>query len=242
MATYLANATLFDGRAVKPRSGVLVSDGRIGWVGPHRRAPREASSAEAVDAEGRTVTPGLVDCHVHLCFDGGPDFVAEARITEPFAAIKGAGNALRQLEAGVTTVRDLGGIGVAVQEVARAIDEGRIAGPRVVASGRALTITGGHGWNSFARQCDGPDGVRLAVREELRAGARSIKIVATGGVLTPGVSVRPAPSTVSAARASRGARACAPTHWIAPSATRTPARCRTVRPSNSVTPATYVAI
>src|SRR5439155_14428596 len=90
--------------------------------------------------------------------------------------------------AGVTTVRDLGGFGGGVCEVGRAIDEGRIRGRRVVASGQAITITGGHGWNSFARQVVGPDGVRLAVREQLRRGARSIKIVATGGVLTPGVS------------------------------------------------------
>src|SRR5206468_8551490 len=74
-------------------------------------------------------------------------------------------------------------------DVAKAIADGRIPGPRVVASGTALTITGGHGWNSFARQCDGADGVRLAVREQIRAGARSIKIVATGGVLTPGIPV-----------------------------------------------------
>jgi imidazolonepropionase-like amidohydrolase len=89
----------------------------------------------------------------------------------------------------VTTVRDLGGLGAVVCEVGKAIADGRARGPRVVASGQALTITGGHGWNSFARQTDGPDGVRLAVREQVRSGARSIKIVATGGVLTPGVSV-----------------------------------------------------
>jgi imidazolonepropionase-like amidohydrolase len=88
----------------------------------------------------------------------------------------------------VTTVRDLGGPGSVGCEVAKAIADGRVLGPRVVASGQAITITGGHGWNSFARQADGADGVRLAVREQIRSGARSIKIIATGGVLTPGVS------------------------------------------------------
>jgi imidazolonepropionase-like amidohydrolase len=110
-------------------------------------------------------------------------------VTEAFAAVKCVANARRQVEAGVTTVRDLGGLGAVVCEVAKAIGESRVLGPRVVASGQALTITGGHGWNSFARQCDGPEGVRAAVREQFRAGARSIKIVATGGVLTPGVAV-----------------------------------------------------
>jgi imidazolonepropionase-like amidohydrolase len=188
MATYFADVTLFDGAATKRRAGVLVEGDRIEWVGSHRRAPR-AAGAEEVRLEGATLTPGLIDCHVHLCFDGGPDFVAEARITEAYAAIKCAGNAERHLAAGVTTVRDLGGIGFVVPEVAKAVADGRVTGPLVVASGQALTITGGHGWNSFAREVDGPDEIRLAVREQVRAGARSIKIVATGGVLTPGVSV-----------------------------------------------------
>jgi imidazolonepropionase-like amidohydrolase len=189
MATYLANLAVFDGRGVKKSQGVLVADGRIAWVGAHARAPRDARSATPVEGDGRTLTPGLIDCHVHLCFDGSPDFVAEAGVSEAFAAVKCVANARRHLEAGVTTVRDLGSIGAVVCEVGKAIEEGRVPGPRVVASGRALTITGGHGWNSFALQCDGPDGVREAVREQFRAGARSIKIVATGGVLTPGVSV-----------------------------------------------------
>ncbi len=188
MATYFGDVTMFDGRAVRPRSGVLVSGGIIRWVGSHRRAPREAAAAVAVDVDGKVLTPGLIDCHVHLCFDGGADFVEEARVSEPYAAVKCVANAGRQLAAGVTTVRDLGGFGAVVCEVGKAIGEGRVSGPRVVASGQAITITGGHGWNSFARQADGADGVRLAVREQLRRGARSIKIVATGGVLTPGVT------------------------------------------------------
>jgi imidazolonepropionase-like amidohydrolase len=189
VATYVADVTVFDGRRVRERAGVLTSGGRIAWVGPHARAPREARAAEVVEGRGRTLTPGLIDCHVHLCFDGGPDFVAEASVTEPYAALKCVGNAARQLAAGVTTVRDLGGFRSVVCDVAKAITDGRIPGPRVVASGTALTITGGHGWNSFARQCDGADGVRVAVREQIRSGARSIKIVATGGVLTPGIPV-----------------------------------------------------
>jgi imidazolonepropionase-like amidohydrolase len=189
MATYFGGVTLFDGRSVRQRAGVLTSNGTIRWSGPHARVPREARAADGVDGDGRLLTPGLIDCHVHLCFDGEADFVAEARVAEPYAAIKCAGNARRHLDAGVTTVRDLGGLGAVVCDVARAIGDGRTPGPRVIASGQALTITGGHGWNSFARQTDGADGVRLAVREQIRSGAGSIKIVATGGVLTPGVSV-----------------------------------------------------
>jgi imidazolonepropionase-like amidohydrolase len=188
MATYFANATLFDGRSERRKAGVLVREGRIEWIGPHVRAPKLARAAFEVDAAGRTLTPGLIDCHVHLCFDGDPDFVAQARVSEAWAAIRCVKNGERHLAAGVTTVRDLGGMGGVVCEVARAIDQGRVLGPRVIASGQAITITGGHGWNTFALQADGADGIRVAVRQQLRRGAKSIKIIATGGVLTPGVS------------------------------------------------------
>jgi imidazolonepropionase-like amidohydrolase len=189
MSTYFAGVTLFDGVEEHRRAGVLVADGRIEWAGAHARAPRAAREATVVDGAGRTLTPGLIDCHVHLCFDGEADFVREAGVNEPYAAVKCVGNAARQLSAGVTTVRDLGGLGAVACDVARAIEDGRAEGPRVVASGQAITITGGHGWNTFARQADGPDGIRVAVRQQVRAGARSIKIVATGGVLTPGIPV-----------------------------------------------------
>ena len=189
MATYFANATLFDGRGVRTRAGVLVMGGRIEWTGSHRRAPREARAAEEIDATDKTITPGLIDCHVHLCLDGSADFDAEARaLNEPRAVVKSIRNARRHLEHGVTTVRDLGGVGVANCEVARAVEEGLVPGCRIVASGKALTITGGHGHNTFGMEVDGPHDVRRAVREQMRAGARSIKVIATGGVLTPGVS------------------------------------------------------
>ena len=88
----------------------------------------------------------------------------------------------------MTTVRDLGGLDSVSCDVGRAVDAGLIPGARVLAAGRALTITGGHGHNlGIAREVDGADAVRKAVREEIRGGARAIKVVATGGVLTPGI-------------------------------------------------------
>ena len=170
--TYLANLTLFDGRAVKAKHGVLVEEGVIAWVGPHARAPRAARSATEVPGEGRTLTPGLIDCHVHLQYDGGADFEAEGRaLTPATAALKAAENLKRHLANGVTTVRDLGGMDAVSCEVGVAVDRGLIPGPRVLAAGRALTITGGHGHNvAFAREVDGADAMRKAVREEIRAG------------------------------------------------------------------------
>lgn len=105
------------------------------------------------------------------------------------ATVKAVRNAARTLERGITTVRDLGGRGDAVIQVARGVERGLVRGPRILAAGRALTVTGGHGHSvGFAREVDGPDAVRKAVREEIRAGAIVIKVIATGGVLTPGIA------------------------------------------------------
>ncbi len=189
MAHYISNVTLFDGRTVKTKQGVHVAGGTIQWVGSHTRAPRAARAAEEIPGVGRTVAPGLIDCHVHLSFDGEGSFADEAvGLTPARAAIKGVRNAARHLARGVTTVRDLGGTGSAICELGRAIDENVIPGPRVLAAGQALTVTGGHGHNlAIAREVDGPDAVRRAVREEIKGGARVIKVIATGGVLTPGI-------------------------------------------------------
>ncbi len=189
MSTYIANVTVFDGQRARAKQGVLIEDDRIVWTGAHARAPKPARAAKAVEGAGKFLTPGLIDCHVHLAFDGLGDFAGEAAtLTPAVAAIKGTVNARKHLAAGVTTVRDLGGPGGACIQVGLAIERGLIPGPRVLAAGHALTVTGGHGHNvAFAREVDGPDAMRKAVREEIRAGARAIKVVATGGVLTPGI-------------------------------------------------------
>jgi imidazolonepropionase-like amidohydrolase len=97
-----------------------------------------------------------------------------------------AARARQSVEAGVTTVRDLGGKDYLELAVKRAIAERLIPGPRVLAAGRGICMTGGHGW-WFGREADGPDDVRKAVREQLKMGVDVIKIFATGGVMTPGV-------------------------------------------------------
>jgi imidazolonepropionase-like amidohydrolase len=186
-ATYIARVTLFDGRRVGRARGVLIDGERIAWVGAHARAPREARTARAIDGSGRALTPGLIDCHVHLTFDGLADFEGEAReLDATTSAIKATVNLRRHLASGVTSVRDLGGLGTA--RIAQAVDRGVVSGPRLVAAGRALTVSGGHGHNiGLAREVDGPVEIRRAVREEVRGGARAIKVMATGGVLTPGI-------------------------------------------------------
>ncbi len=188
--TYIADATVFDGIRVRRHQGVLIEGDRIAWLGAHSRAPRDARAAgRSVDGAGRTLTPGLIDCHVHLMMDGTADFAADAALLSDhpmLAPIKGVANAAKHLVAGVTTVRDLGGIGTC--ELGSAVEDGIVPGPTIIAAGRALTVTGGHGHNvAFAREVDGADAVRHAVRDEIKAGAKAIKVVATGGVLTPGI-------------------------------------------------------
>src|ERR671918_2205650 len=133
--TYLANVTVFDGRTVKKRQGVLFGTYGIVWVGAHARAPKETSGAREVDGAGKTLLPGLIDVHVHLQFDGEADFEKEAHeLSSPaLAAIKAVVNAKRNLDAGVTTVRDLGGMGGASIDVARGLGARPLPGPPVLA-------------------------------------------------------------------------------------------------------------
>ncbi len=145
----------------------------------------------ALDAAGGFVIPGLIDCHVHIT-SSGEAAALNTMVSEPVPvrAWKAAEHARRTLHAGVTTVRDLGAAERLNIDLAHAIDSGLIDGPRMLAAGLGVTMTGGHGHGFIAREADGPDEVRKAVREQLRAGATAIKLFASGGVLTAGVDPR----------------------------------------------------
>ncbi len=179
MPTVLRGARVFDGgvRGVLPKAAVVVEDERIVSI-----VAGDGPQGDVVyDLAGKTVLPGLFNCHAHLGWDGYGDLedqsVSAAR--EPVqAGIRVARNMRGCLEAGVTTIRDLGvhHTALAAKALLRA---GRIAGPRVYAVGAAIACTGGHTWWCL-RQADGPDEVRRAVREQVRAGADWIKVMATG--------------------------------------------------------------
>jgi imidazolonepropionase-like amidohydrolase len=182
----LQGAALFDGVDGRLREGqsVLVQDGRIAWVGPDADAP---SSDAVVIAGGRTVMPGLINGHVHLANDGSADLAAQVRDdSTATAAYRAAANALITLDAGITTVKDCGAADNVVIDLARSVERGVVPGPRIVAAGHVITMTGGHGY-FMGVEADGVDAVRKAVRGELKRGAGFIKAMATGGVLTSGV-------------------------------------------------------
>ncbi|WP_425839731.1 amidohydrolase family protein [Streptomyces fractus] len=166
-------------------AAVLVRGGVIARVGPRAEVERQAHPDEPrLDFPSGTVLPGLIDAHVHLCFDAGPDPVATLQEQDDealFAAM--AGRARQLLSAGVTTARDLGDRNGLAVRLAQDIKEGSAVGPRVVPAATPVTPPGGHCW-FLGGEVSGPDEVRQLVRRNAEGGAQVIKVMATGGGLT----------------------------------------------------------
>jgi imidazolonepropionase-like amidohydrolase len=187
---------LVDGSGAQPvRDAALwLEDGRVAYAGPAAGLPAGARAARVLDLPGCALLPGLVDVHVHLVASGGPDMASDIPSSPAARTVAAVVNARRQLERGVTLVRDLGAPGDEAIAVAAAVEAGEVAGPRVVAAGPAVTMTGGH-IPYLGRIADGVDQTRHAVRANAAMGARCIKVVATGGVLTRGLAPREAAYT-----------------------------------------------
>lgn len=182
-----------------PRSGtgapalILVEGGRITSVLP-ADSPVPAG-AHLIDLSNATVLPGLIDSHVHLTGDPGGDYRQDAVDSNEYAVTVGAKNALFTVKAGFTTVRDLGSSQLTAFALRDAIARGFLPGPRILASGPAISIIGGHGDVTGFRpevaaaldqgnSCTGADQCAERVREASKRGADVIKITATGGVLS----------------------------------------------------------
>jgi len=186
MQVLYSGGALFDG-AHEPVNGqaVLVEGDRIERVAPIGEF--DGFAGEIVDTSGATLLPGLIDCHVHLCLgaEGDPGTAAEKLLPGPMT-MKALERAQATLAGGITAIRDCGGRDYLEFAVRDACNDGRQLGPTIRASGRVICMTGGHG-NRAGRIADGVDEVVRAVREQIHAGADLIKIMATGGVMTPGV-------------------------------------------------------
>jgi imidazolonepropionase-like amidohydrolase len=187
---------LADGEADRPVGpvDVLVADGRIAEVSERGIG----GAARTIDLGRRTLMPGLIDAHVHVIATT-PDLGANAALPNSLVALRAMGLMRRMLRRGFTTVRDLGGADLGL---VMAVEEGLIEGPRLVICGKALSQTGGHTdyrgrfdrrpvdhypdrLGTLGRICDGVDEVRRACREEIKAGAAFIKMMANGGVSSP---------------------------------------------------------
>src|SRR5215472_3753541 len=174
---------------------VIVGD-KVITVAP-AKSLKPTADDERIELPSATVLPGLIDCHVHLTgdpnqLDLGPTGL---HISYPRRALIGARNARITLEAGFTTVRNVAADGYSDVALRDAINEGDVPGPRMLASGPALSITGGH-WDenylapqfTFSKQgvADGVLAVVKQVRENVKYGADLIKVMATGGVVSEG--------------------------------------------------------
>lgn len=166
---------------------VLVHDDTVVAVGPIDAVRAQAAPDEDELAfPGATLLPGLIDAHVHLCFDAGTDPVATLQSRDDAALLADmSGRAEQLLDHGVTTVRDLGDRGGLALRLAQLTDEGTVAGPRIVSAGAPITPPGGHCW-FLGGEASGEDRIRSLVRRTAAAGAGVVKVMATGGALTEG--------------------------------------------------------
>jgi imidazolonepropionase-like amidohydrolase len=181
---------------------ILIEGDRIKAVGPAAQLAGQAGNAEVIDLGNATLLPGLIDCHTHLGSRADRyEELYEFRDTPFSSAFAGVVNAKRTLEAGFTTVRDVGSLPFLAVDLRNSINEGFVPGPRIVASGPGISITGGHGdVNNYSPQtrvtmfpeerdfgiADGVDQVIHVVRAQEKYGVDVIKILATGGVLSRG--------------------------------------------------------
>jgi imidazolonepropionase-like amidohydrolase len=173
-----------DGRVLE-HATVLVKGERIEKVVEKNiRIPKDA---QKIPMDGQVLLPGFIDSHIHICLDSSPDPMTSALTeSQTMTTLKAAKAARQTLLAGITSVRDMGGKDGIDLELKQAINLGLIPGPRMQASGKLICMSGGHGWQ-VGLEANGVDAVRKAAREQIKAGVDIVKLMATGGVLTPDV-------------------------------------------------------
>ncbi|MCP9453444.1 MAG: amidohydrolase family protein [Nitrospira sp.] len=195
-AIAIQQVRLFDGAGlVIDRATLVIRGSTIKTLGPSRTIA-VPPDAIRINGHGLTVLPGLIDCHVHLCLGAEPDVVSTLESEQPaYTLLKAARHAQRTLEAGITTVRDVGSRDHTIFALKQAIETGLLPGPRIIGAGQALCMIGGHA-RFIGREVQGAEQVREAVAAQVAAGAQVIKVIATGGVLTPGTSPDQAQMTV----------------------------------------------
>ena len=202
MAIAIHHVRLIDGtgQTIEPAT-VIVRNSKVAAAGPSRTVSVPQGAAR-INGRGLTVLPGLIDCHVHLCLGAEPDVVKTVENETPAETLlKAARSAQHTLEAGVTTVRDVGSRDHSIFALKQAIDKGLTPGPRIIGAGLAICMIGGHA-RFIGQEVAGPEQVRKVVQEQIEAGAEVIKVIASGGVLTPGTSPDQAQMTLEELRSA----------------------------------------
>jgi imidazolonepropionase-like amidohydrolase len=186
VSVLFVNGLVLDGLADAAIEGWVHVDGeRIVDVGHGQPAPRSVD--RSIDLQGRTIMPGLIDTHVHMA--GGDYFPGYEHEPIGIAVVRTVEAARRTLLAGFTTVRTASSRDFLDVDIRDAIRMGLTPGPRIIASGPGITSTGGH-LHEVAMEVDGPDEVRKAVRQHVKRGADSLKVMMSGGVATAGLPVQ----------------------------------------------------
>ncbi|HJN93837.1 MAG TPA: amidohydrolase family protein [Dehalococcoidia bacterium] len=183
MTLMLSGGQLWDGLTPAVTSGSIHIDGQT-------IVDRSADEdGETVDVSGCTIIPGLIEAHAHLCFNAQSDWRETYDAESPERLLLRMSTAAgRMLNAGITTVRDLGAPTSLAIELRDAIRDGLTPGPYLLVAGAPITTTGGHCW-FLGGEADGELGLRIRVRELAKAGVDWIKVMATGGNMTPGTNV-----------------------------------------------------
>ncbi|RJE73687.1 Xaa-Pro dipeptidase [Pseudoalteromonas sp. MSK9-3] len=205
MSTAYAQTTLLTAKAyLDVKSGklidnptLLIENKKIVRVSTQGQL-RPPKGAIVINLPNKVLVPGLMDMHVHLTSDATDNFLASRNYSIPRQTVKAVKNAKITLLAGFTTVRNLGAAGYSVIATRDGINAKEIPGPRIFSAGHSISITGGHCDDNFsapekksrsAGVADGPWAVRAKVRENIKYGANTIKICATGGVFSKGTKV-----------------------------------------------------
>ena len=191
---------LIDGQGGAPTTGqaVVVHGADIQWIGPVEAADApggplaSANCYQTLDYPGATLLPGLIDCHTHTNMpgDGRSGEAVNLDDTDDIRLLRSAQNVIKALASGVTTVCDCGAWHDTAFSLRQSVESGLVPGSRVLASGRPITVTGGHLWYMGA-EADGVEGVRSQVRQLVKQRPNFIKVVASGGSTSTSDPFRP---------------------------------------------------
>lgn len=188
MRKIITNCNLINGldKEIIENTFIIIEKEEITKIGIPNETPNLQDDDIIIDGTDKYVLPGLIDCHVHLVWDGSSDPQKVINhLDESTLSLRAYSHALETLKLGITTVRDVASPGRSVLNLRDVINENKLIGPTIVASGPAVCMTGGH-VHYLGIEADGPEGVRKATRQVLKEGADIVKVMATGGIYTFG--------------------------------------------------------